>query len=127
MDRIDLQIELAGVTPTDLSLPRDGESSEIVGKRVQAARDVQAARFKEMGPIRLNAHADGELLDRIAPMTETAKSTLLKSAEALRLSARGYHRVLRLARTIADLGAEATICEEHVAEAVSYRRSPLSR
>jgi len=126
LDRIDLQIELAAVSAADLSLPRNGETSSMVAERVGAARDIQAKRFAEMPGVRLNAHVDGERLDEVTPMSDAAKAILLKAADTLRLSARGYHRVLRLARTIADLEEAVALTETHIAEAVSYRRAPLA-
>lgn len=129
LDRIDLQIELAAVTPADLSLPRSGEKSEVVARRVAQARELQHKRYGALGidGLRLNAHADGDVLDQVAPLSDSARKLLLQAAEALRLSARGYHRVLRLARTIADLNAAPDIAETHLAEAIAYRRAPLTR
>ena len=121
LDRIDLHIEVGSVSAADLTLPPPAEGSEAVAKRVAAARDIQSARFEGLGP-RTNAEADGELLDRIATPDEPGKRLLADAAAAMRLSARGYHRVLRVARTIADLAGVETIGRIHVAEALSYRR-----
>jgi magnesium chelatase family protein len=120
-DRIDMHIEVSGVSAADLSLPPAAEGSAEVAKRVGAARQRQRDRFKDTG-LRTNAEAEGELLDRIAtPDVEGAK--LLKdAAERMKLSARGYHRVLKVARTIADLAGAETVGKAHVAEALSYRR-----
>ena len=129
MDRIDIRIEVAAVSAADLSLPPPKEGSHEVAVRVAAARDMQAARYKEMciRGLRLNAHADGQVLDTAARPDTEGQTLLTRAAEKMRLSARGYHRVLRLARTIADLETAETVQARHIAEAVSYRRVPLSR
>ena len=75
-------------------------------------------------PIRTNAEADGALLDEVATPEPSGRALLIRAAERLRLSARGYHRVLRVARTLADLEGGATVARRHVAEALSYRRLP---
>ncbi|MDG4647224.1 YifB family Mg chelatase-like AAA ATPase [Roseibacterium sp. SDUM158017] len=122
MDRFDLRIEVPAVSYRDLDIPAGGETSRSVAQRVRAAREVQAARFGELkAAARVNADAEGALLDRIATPDAAGREMLLKAAERFRLSARGYHRILKLARTIADLDGCATISTPHVAEAVSYR------
>jgi magnesium chelatase family protein len=121
LDRIDLHVEVAGVSAADLSLPPPAEGSDIVAKRVGNARDIQRCRFNGKGP-RTNAEADGELLDEVATPDEPGRRLLADAAAAMRLSARGYHRVLRVARTIADLSGSESVGRIHVAEALSYRR-----
>jgi magnesium chelatase family protein len=121
MDRFDLRVEVPPVAFSDLDLPASGESSAIVAARVDAARQVQAARFRDHSGIRQNADMEGELLKQVATPDEEGRALLLKSAERTGLSARGYHRVLRVARTIADLDGEAAVRRPHVAEALSYR------
>ena len=120
LDRIDLHVEVAGVSAADLALPPPAEGSDAVALRVGAARDVQTARFTGHG-VRTNAEADGELLDAVATPDEPGRKLLHDAAAAMRLSARGYHRVLRVARTIADLAGAETVGRIHVAEALSYR------
>jgi magnesium chelatase family protein len=88
---------------------------------VAAARAIQRARFQPHG-IRTNAEAEGELLDKIATPEAAGRKLLTEAAERMRLSARGYTRVLRVARTIADLAGAAHIARPHIAEALSYRR-----
>ena len=129
MDRIDVQIEVAAVSAADLSLPPPKEGSREVAARIAAARDIQTRRYAKFDTegLRLNAHADGEVLDAVATPDAEGKKLLTEAAEKLRLSARGYHRVLRLARTIADLEATEVVGARHIAEAAAYRRAPLTR
>jgi magnesium chelatase family protein len=121
LDRIDLHIEVQGVSAADLTLPPPAEGSAEVAERVRRARAVQTARFNCHGP-RTNAEADGELLDEVATPDEPGRKLLADAAAAMRLSARGFHRVLRVARTIADLAGAEQVGRIHVAEALSYRR-----
>lgn len=120
-DRIDLHVEVASVSASDLTLPPPSESSADVAARVAQARDIQRARYVEDG-VRTNAEAEGGLLDRVAAPDAAGAKLLAQAAEAMRLTARGYHRVLRVARTIADLGGAAGVGRLHVAEALSFRR-----
>jgi magnesium chelatase family protein len=121
LDRIDLHVEVAGVAAADLVLPPPAEGSAEVRARVQTARQVQTDRYAGQG-VRTNAEADGDLLDRVATPDEAGRRLLAQAAEAMRLSARGFHRVLRVARTIADLAGSEGVGRVHVAEALSYRR-----
>ncbi len=126
LDRIDLHVEVAAVKPSDLSLPRDCETSAEVATRIAAARQTQIDRYtEELGAdtdIRMNTQIDGDLLDKVAAPTEDGLALLTRAAETMRLSARGYHRVLRVARTIADLESVKQIARSHIAEALSFRR-----
>jgi magnesium chelatase family protein len=126
MDRFDLRLEVPPVSYRDLEVPAGGETSQAIAARVAAARDIQTTRFSELrdlhgGTARANADAEGALLDRIATPDAQGKAMLLKAAERFRLTARGYHRVLRLARTIADLDGDETVSSPHIAEALGYR------
>ena len=121
LDRIDLHVDVAAVSAADLVLPPPAEGSAEVAARVAAARAIQTARYAAHG-VRTNAEADGELLDTVATPDEPGRQLLAQAAEAMRLSARGYHRVLRVSRTIADLGGAERVTRVHIAEALSYRR-----
>ena len=121
MDRFDLRVEVPPVRYTDLDLPASGESSAQVAGRVAAARAIQAERFAGIEGMRLNADAEGAVFDRIARPDAAGRALLGRVAERFGLTARGYHRVLRVARTIADLEGVADVASDHIAEAVSYR------
>ena len=121
MDRIDLRVEVPPVAYTDLDLPDSGDTSATVAARVAAARDRQAERFADHPHLRVNADAEGRLLEEIAAPDGEGRTLLATVAERFGLSARGYHRVLRVARTIADLDGSADVRKPHVAEAVGYR------
>ncbi|MBM3491451.1 MAG: YifB family Mg chelatase-like AAA ATPase [Alphaproteobacteria bacterium] len=124
-DRIDLHIEVPAVAAGDLALPPAAEGSAQVAARIAAARERQARRYARLAPgsgIRRNAEADGELLRQVAAPDDAGRKLLVGAAERLKLSARGYHRVLRVALTLADLTGEDAVRRLHVAEALGYRR-----
>ncbi len=124
-DRIDIHIEVPAVKPSDLSLPAPRENSAQVATRVAAARAIARERFLSIPGaerLRANADADGDVLTAIAPLDDATRELLTEAAERMKLSARGYHRILRVARTIADLDRSESIGRAHVVEALGYRR-----
>jgi magnesium chelatase family protein len=122
IDRIDLQIETPPVTAADLSLPAPAEGTAEAAARVAKARAVQLARAETAGA-EINARLDGERLSAAAALDESGRNLLSRAAEAGHLTARGWTRVLRLARTIADLDGADGVRRIHVAEALIYRRT----
>ncbi len=130
LDRIDCHIEVPAVSIQDLALAKARENSAAVAARVAQARSQQAERYRQLqaaNPPSHNAEADGELLQQVAAPDEKGQSLLSEAAERLRLSARGYARVLRVARTLADLEGMDGVKRGHVAEALSYRRLMVQR
>jgi magnesium chelatase family protein len=123
LDRIDLHVEVRAVTAADLVMPPAGEGSAAVGARVAAARAIQVERYRDH-PVRTNAEADGPVLDAVATPDAAGRKLLAQAAEAMRLTARGYTRILRVGRTIADLASAPEVTRIHIAEALSYRRKP---
>lgn len=120
-DRIDMHVTLTAVPSASLQRSSDGDSSAVIRARVEAARAVQRERFANIAGVVCNAHAAGRwLLDR-GNVTADARALLATAMESLKLSARGYHRVLRVARTIADLEHSAALDAAHVAEALGFR------
>lgn len=123
MDRIDLHIDVPEVKAHELTSPSDGETSATVAERVQRARDTQLIRYEDLAlTVRTNAEADGEVLDQVASLDSLSLKLLSQATEKFKLSARGYRRVQRVARTLADLEGQQSIQRHHVAEALSYRR-----
>ena len=124
LDRIDLTVEVPPVTAADLALPPPAEGSAEVAARVAAAREIQVRRAGAAGDgaSPLNARADGAWLETIAALDAPARALMSRAAEARTLTARGWTRTLRLARTIADLEGGGPVRRVHVAEALIYRR-----
>jgi len=125
IDRIDLQIDVPPVTAVDLGLPPPAEGSAEVAARVAAARQIQIERAQRLNLApenALNATAYGAGLDTICALDEAGKALLTQAAQHSNLSARGWARTLRLARTIADLEQAPDVLRRHVAEALIYRR-----
>jgi len=126
LDRIDIQVEVGAVSLTDLSEKGEGETSAIVAGRVLEARLRQEERFLALGEagegILVNADATTEILEQCTQMATPAKTMFLQAAERLKLSARAYHRLLKVALTISDLAGANEVTQAHIAEALSYRR-----
>ncbi|NOZ64895.1 MAG: YifB family Mg chelatase-like AAA ATPase [Alphaproteobacteria bacterium] len=124
MDRFDIHIEVPAVSAHDLTLPAPSEGSPDVAARVMAARTLQTERYQAMGlnHIRCNAEVDGEALEAVASLDKAGQEILTQAIDVMRLTARGYHRILRVARTIADLDGSLNISKIHVSEALSYRQ-----
>jgi len=120
-DRIDLHLDVAAVSATDLSLPPPAEGSAEVAARVAEARAIQRERLAPHG-LRTNAEMEGEVLEAMAAPDAAGRRLLTEAAERMQLSARGYHRVLKVARTIADLAGAGGVGKTHIAEALAYRR-----
>jgi magnesium chelatase family protein len=129
LDRIDLQIEVPALSAADLVLPTPSEGSAQVRLRVERARERQRQRAVSLGVrgVRTNAECSGQMLEEIAKPDADGAALLRQAAEALRLSARGFHRTLKVARTLADLDGEERVGRVHIAEALSYRRETLQR
>ena len=123
LDRIDLHIEVPAVTAADLILPPPSEGSREIAARVARARDIQVERYSALGlsNLRTNAQVSGPALEEVARADTAGMALLRDAADSMRLTARGYHRVLRVARTLADLDAAERVGRLHLAEALSYR------
>lgn len=119
MDRIDIQIDVPAVTPADLALPPSSEGTAEVAARVARARDIQITRNGGV----TNAELRTDQLDHVAEPDRDGRALLTQAAETLGLTARGYHRVLRVARTLADLAGSENIHRIHIAESLSHRRA----
>jgi magnesium chelatase family protein len=123
MDRIDIAVDVPAVTAVDLILPPPSEGSAQVAIRVAAARDRQQARYAALGrpDILTNAAAPANLLDEVVKLDAAGQKLMRDAADAMKLTARGYHRALKVARTLADLDGESDVRRLHLAEALSYR------
>jgi len=133
-DRIDLHVDVPALSAADLTLPPPAEGTAQVARRVAAVRQIQKQRYAHHPIVRTNAEADGTLLEECCTPDDVGRDLLTQAAERMRLSARGYHRILRVARTLADLDvvqgggdANAPTTRIHIAEALSYRRGQVGR
>ena len=127
-DRIDLTVEVPPVTAADMALPPPAEGTAEAAARVDQARAMQEERVASAGldPLQaLNARSGGDVLDRFATPDEAGRALLMRAGEAGGLTARGWTRTLRLARTIADLDGCDGVLRRHIAEALIYRRSTV--
>jgi magnesium chelatase family protein len=121
MDRIDLHIEVTPVPIAEMSSAVGGESSGDIRERVIAAREIQRKRFSECEGVHTNAMMNSKMLRTFCPLSREAAAMLETAMERLNLSARAYDRIIKVARTIADLAAESDITTSHIAEAINYR------
>jgi magnesium chelatase family protein len=125
LDRIDIHLSVPAVTPQELEKAPTSEESSAIAERVAITRKRQQLRYKNLGNISTNAQISGTALENFCPLKAEAKDLLLAAMEKLQLSMRGYHRILRLARTLADMSGEEEIAKPHVAEAIAYREPVL--
>lgn len=123
LDRIDIRIDVPAVGAADMILPASAEPSHMVAVRVAKARDIQRQRYLGLGVqnIHTNAAAGSSLIEQVVSPDADSRTLLLQAAERFNLSARAYHRVLKLARTLADLAGSQNVARPHIAEALSYR------
>jgi magnesium chelatase family protein len=120
LDRIDLQVEVAALTTGEIASTEPAEASTLIRNRVEAARTIQRERFRRAS-IRCNAEMSTRHLRRVCVLDDSSRRLLIQAIERLGLSARAHDRILKVARTIADLEGEERIESAHVAEAVQYR------
>jgi magnesium chelatase family protein len=121
LDRFDLRIEVPAVAVADLSAAPTGEASAVVAARVRAAREMQAERYKDLEGITTNVAIEGDILEKACVLRPEASEMLLSAVDKFRLSARAFHRIQRVGRTIADLRGEEEISKAAIAEAIGYR------
>jgi magnesium chelatase family protein len=123
LDRIDIRIDVPAVSATDMIGSSPGETSAAVAERVARARDVQRRRYRglDLPDVHTNSAAPANLIEEIVAPDAESRTLLLRAAETFALSARAYHRVLKVARTLADLSGSERVGRPHIAEALSYR------
>jgi len=121
LDRIDLQVEVTPVAIGEISQVRPSEPSAAIRERVIRAREVQAERFREVPGVHTNAMMNARMLREFCPLDQVARELLERAMVRLDLSARAYDRIVKVARTIADLEGTADIGAAHLAEAINYR------
>ncbi len=129
-DRFDIFIDVPAVSAADLTLPPPSETTKMVAKRVQRAREIQKIRYADIEnptPIRSNSDAEGAVLEQAAELDDEGQALMTDAIEKMKLSARGYHRILKVARTLADLEESAAVRRHHIAEALGYRSMMVSK
>ena len=134
MDRIDMWLEVTHIEHEKLNQQRNSDESKAVLQRVRRARDIQKNRFKAIAPkiaknatstLRVNSDMNSRELLQYVPLSESIKEKLNAAAKRLDLSPRAYHRIIKLARTIADLDSKESVEESHILEAIQYRPKKL--
>ncbi len=126
LDRIDIFVEVMALNALDLTRSKPSEPTETVARRVARAREIQRHRYSNLSQdqsVRTNAAAEGDILQQAVPLDAASLTLMEKAIERFKLSARGYHRVLKVARTLADLQEVQHVNKTHVAEALSYRQA----
>jgi len=125
LDRFDLMIEVPAVSAADLILPPPAEGSEEVAQRVARARAIQAERYAALGlsHVTTNAAAPAAVVEEVARLDKSGTALFREAAESVHLTARGFHRILKLARTLADLDESPSVGRLHLGEALAYRTS----
>ncbi|WP_404400850.1 YifB family Mg chelatase-like AAA ATPase [Pelagibacterium halotolerans] len=128
LDRIDIRIDVPAVSAADMIASEPGESSAAVADRVAKARDIQRNRYAALGAndVFTNSGAGSALIEQVVAPDSESRDLLLRAAETFQLSARAYHRVLKVARTLADLAGSEKVARPHIAEALSYRLNMVS-
>ena len=121
MDRIDIQVEVESVPFEDMARAPKGESSAVIRERVVRARKIQEERYRDIHGVHCNAQMNTAMLQKYAALDDASLQRLRDAMRRLNLSARAYDRILKVARTIADLDASETIHSHHIAEAIGYR------
>jgi magnesium chelatase family protein len=123
LDRIDIHLEVNNISHKELGNKRKGESTSVIKERVQRGRQIQKERYQKHGlKISLNAELEAKDILQIAQLTEESKNLLEESAEKLDVSARAFHKIIKVARTIADLELSEKVLPQHILEALSYRQ-----
>jgi magnesium chelatase family protein len=126
LDRIDIRIEVPALAASDLIRPGPSETSAEVAERVAAARTLQSERYAAItSKARCNAQAGADVIEAVATPDRAGMRLLEDAAQAMQITARGYHRVLKLARTLADLDGAEAVARIHIAEALAYRALPV--
>jgi magnesium chelatase family protein len=121
LDRIDLHVEVVPVSFDEMTANRKSETSEQIRERVVRARQIQAERFHDQASVYCNAMMPSNMVKQICEINEAGKALLKTAMERLGLSARAYDRILKVARTVADLADSPEVKVEHLAEAIQYR------
>ena len=121
LDRIDIHVEVPAVQYREMSSNVPGEASSAIRERVEKARGVQLARFAALGKVRTNSRMSAKHIKRFCALGEAAEGMMKMAMTELNFSARAYDRILKVARTIADLAGSEPITSDHVSEAIQYR------